>query len=126
MVIRLIFLPECGMDFRPALNWLDLIGRGQHFFFGFPHPSFLSVRLVKGLACDMRLSRVLLALCLLFGARASQLDSRVPHALDTRELVDVCATISLDLVERITPTMVFPVIELGLVGASIFHSNVLA
>ena len=71
----------------------------------------------------MRLSRVLLGLCLLFGARASQLNSRVPHALDTRELLDVCATIVIDpldvnLLELLT--------LLGLVGSSSFLSNLLA
>ena len=74
----------------------------------------------------MRLSCVLLALCLLFGARASQLDSRVPHALDTRELLDVCATITGNLVEGLAIGMVTDVFRLGLLSASIFHSNVLA
>ena len=71
----------------------------------------------------MRFFRVLPALGLLFGARASQLDSRVPHTLDTRALLDVCADISLDL---IAPDLLGILTLLGLVGASIFHSTVLA
>jgi len=50
------------------------------------------------LSRNMRPSRVLPALCLLFGARASQLDSRVPHILDARELLDVCALLDMELV----------------------------
>ena len=110
--------------FPPRPELVRTIRRGQHFFFiCVPHPSFLSVRLV---ACDMRLSRALLPLCLLFGARASQLDSRVPHALDTRELLDVCSTVLLESITRISLGITSAVIKLGLVGASIFHSNVLA
>ncbi|KAH9051506.1 hypothetical protein EDB87DRAFT_1694447 [Lactarius vividus] len=48
----------------------------------------------------MRLFRVLPVLSLLFGARASSLQSREPaaHPLDARELLDVCASVNADLV----------------------------
>lgn len=45
----------------------------------------------------MRLSRVFPAHGLLFGARASQLDSRVPHALDARDDLDVCVSLNTEL-----------------------------
>lgn len=47
----------------------------------------------------MRFFRVLPFLSLLFGASASSLDSRAPvaHPLDTRELLDVCASVNVDL-----------------------------
>lgn len=48
----------------------------------------------------MRLFCVLPIFSLLFGARASSLDSRTPtaHPLDARDLIDVCASIDTDLV----------------------------
>ncbi|KAH9036469.1 hypothetical protein EDB85DRAFT_758455 [Lactarius pseudohatsudake] len=48
----------------------------------------------------MRLSRALPVLSLLFGARASFLESREPaaHPLDARELLDVCASVNADIV----------------------------
>ncbi|KAH9170201.1 hypothetical protein EDB89DRAFT_2230753 [Lactarius sanguifluus] len=48
----------------------------------------------------MRLFRVLPVLSLLFGARASSLQSREPaaHPLDARDLLDVCAPVNTDLV----------------------------
>ena len=47
----------------------------------------------------MRLFHVLPILSLLSGASASSLDSRTPaaHPLDTRELLDVCASVDVDL-----------------------------
>jgi hypothetical protein len=47
----------------------------------------------------MRLFHVLPILGLLFGVSASSLDSRAPaaHPLDTRELLDVCASVNVDL-----------------------------
>ncbi|KAI0290225.1 hypothetical protein BC826DRAFT_1106580 [Russula brevipes] len=47
----------------------------------------------------MRLFRVIPVLSLLFGARASSLESREPasHPLDVRQLLDVCANIKTDL-----------------------------
>ena len=47
----------------------------------------------------MRFFRVFPFLSLLFGASASSLDSRAPaaHPLDTRELLDVCASVNVDL-----------------------------
>ena len=68
----------------------------------------------------MRFLRVLPALGLLFGARASQLDSRVPHTLDTRDLLDVCADIKVDL---IVPNLLNILKAAGLVGASTFYSK---
>jgi hypothetical protein len=48
----------------------------------------------------MRLFRVLPILSLLFGARASSLDSRQPaaHPLDARYLLDVCALVKTELI----------------------------
>ncbi len=48
----------------------------------------------------MHLFRILPVLSLLFGARASYLDSRgaVPHPLDVRDAADVCATVNAELV----------------------------
>ena len=48
----------------------------------------------------MRLFRVLPIFSLLFGTRASSLDSRAPdaHPLDARDLLDVCASVDTDLV----------------------------
>ena len=50
----------------------------------------------------MRLFRVLPIITLLFGARASSLDSRQPaaHSLDARDLLDVCASVNTNLVVR--------------------------
>lgn len=47
----------------------------------------------------MRLFRLLPALSLLFGARASSLESREPpaHPLDARDLLDVCASVNAEL-----------------------------
>ena len=64
----------------------------------------------------MHLSHALLALCLLFGVRASQLGSRVPHTLDIRELLDVCTTITNDLLDPNSFNFVY---IFGLLGASI-------
>ena len=66
----------------------------------------------------MRLSRVLPALGMLFGARASQLDSRAPHAVDTH---DVCASLNTELV---VPDLLGILTAVGLIGASTFVSNV--
>lgn len=68
----------------------------------------------------MRFLRVLPALGLLFGASASQLDSRVPHTLDTRDLLDVCASIKVDL---IVPNLLGILSAAGLVGASTFSTQ---
>ncbi|KAI0247441.1 hypothetical protein BJV78DRAFT_1245779 [Lactifluus subvellereus] len=47
----------------------------------------------------MRLFKLFSLLSLLFGVRASSLDSRspAPHPLDTRDLLDVCASINVNL-----------------------------
>lgn len=58
------------------------------------------IRVTTCLLCLMRLFCVLPIFSLLFGARASSLDSRTPtaHPLDARDLIDVCASIDTDLV----------------------------
>jgi len=66
----------------------------------------------------MRFLRLLPTLGLLFGARASQLDSRVPHTLDTRELLDVCAEIKVD---HLNINVLNILKAAGLVGASTFY-----
>jgi hypothetical protein len=65
----------------------------------------------------MRLLRALPILSLLFGARASFLDSRAPapHRNDVRDLLDVCATINTVLV---VPDPVGIVNGVGIIGAS--------
>jgi len=68
----------------------------------------------------MRFLRLLPTLGLLFGARASQLDSRVPHTLDTRELLDVCAEIKVDLINLNVLNILKAA---GLVGASPFSNS---
>jgi len=68
----------------------------------------------------MRLSRVLPALGLLFGARASQLDSRVPHTLHARDALDVCASLNTELV---VPDLLGVLTAVGLIGASTFVSK---
>ena len=47
----------------------------------------------------MRLFRILPTLSLLFGVRASSLGSREPaaHPLDARDLLDVCASVNVNL-----------------------------
>ena len=54
----------------------------------------------------MRLFPVLPVLSLLFGAHASSFDSRRPaaHPLDARDLLDVCASVSVNL---------SPVVDIG-------------
>ena len=66
----------------------------------------------------MRLSRVLPALGMLFGARASQLDSRALRAVDAH---DVCASLNTELV---VPDLLGILTAVGLIGASTFVSNV--
>jgi hypothetical protein len=69
----------------------------------------------------MRFFRVLPALSLLLGARASSLDSRepAPHRLDTRALLDVCVSINADLV---VPNALGILTAVGLLGAPRFPS----
>ena len=68
----------------------------------------------------MRFFRVLPALSLLLGARAS-FNSRepAPHRLDTRALLDVCVSINADLV---VPNALGILTAVGLLGASRFPS----
>jgi hypothetical protein len=67
----------------------------------------------------MRLFRVLPALSLLFGAgaSASSLDSRdpTPHRNDVRALIDVCASINVQLV---VPDLLGVLTAVGLIGGS--------
>jgi hypothetical protein len=67
----------------------------------------------------MRLSRVIPALSLLFGARASSLDSREPasHPLDVRDLLDVCASINTELA---VPDLLGVLTAVGVIGGLIF------
>jgi hypothetical protein len=70
----------------------------------------------------MRLFRVLPALSLLFGARASSsLDSRAPapHRNDARDLLDVCASVDTNLV---VPDILNILTAVGVIGASkVYH-----
>jgi hypothetical protein len=65
----------------------------------------------------MRLFRVLPALSLLFGARASSLDSRAPapHRNDVRDLLDVCASLDTEVV---VPDQLGILTAVGVIGAS--------
>ncbi|KAI9431247.1 hypothetical protein H4582DRAFT_2009867 [Lactarius indigo] len=65
----------------------------------------------------MRLFRVLPALGFLFGARASSLQSREPaaHPLDARDLLDVCASVSTELV---VPDVLNILTAVGVIGQS--------
>ncbi len=65
----------------------------------------------------MRLFRVLPILSLLFGARASSLESREPaaHPLDARDLLDVCASVNVELV---VPNLLGVLTAVGIVGQS--------
>jgi hypothetical protein len=69
----------------------------------------------------MRFFRVLPALTLFLGARASSLDSRepTPHRLDTRQLLDVCASINAQL---IVPNALEILTAVGALGAPRFSS----
>ena len=73
--------------------------KNRHFFLGIIFAStlvpFNFVLQGTSQLCSMRLFHVLLALGLLFGARAS-LSSRdpVPHRLDVRDTPDVCGPLS--------------------------------
>ena len=106
-------LPESQDVRRPEL--LGAIIRGSTLFYCVPHPSLLSVQLGNSSSRDMRLSRVLPALGLLFGVRASQLDSRVPHTLDARDPLDVCASLNTELV---VPDLLGILTAVGVIGAS--------
>jgi hypothetical protein len=61
--------------------------------------------------------RILQILSLLFGARASYVDSRgaVPHPLDVRDITDVCATVDTELV---VPNLLGILTAVGVIGAS--------
>ena len=76
---------------------------------------------VRGASWYMHLFRILPVLSLLFGARASYLDSRgaVPHPLDVRDAADVCGTVNAELVvhDKGVPTPV------GAIGVSTFVLN---
>src|SRR6266702_4435547 len=60
----------------------------------------ICVRTCSSLPAFMRLFRILPILSLLFGARASSLESREPaaHPLDARDLLEVCASVNVELV----------------------------
>jgi hypothetical protein len=66
---------------------------------------------------DMHPFRLLPVLSLLFGARASNVDSRnaVPHPLDVRDTVDVCATVDTGLV---VPNFLGKMTNVGYISAS--------
>ena len=78
-----------------------------------PSPFFFCGNFTRG----MRLFKFFSLFGLLFGARASSLSSRepAPHPLDTRELLDVCASINAELN---VPDLLGIVTAVGVIGSS--------